>query len=169
MGLMVLEEHLPIQGGSSYAMCSIHPGYPSEDEVLQSAVDFTRAQGMVPLKYDQASESWVDDIAMSLGYVNASPKLQKPVDKFKYRYLVSSPTGRETRREGGKEGERERKRKGKEEGERARTEGAAVKRGTAHRRQNFLRGLRPSTPPDSRRGGASQHKPPKLRRRNRQR
>lgn len=72
-------------------MCSIHPGYPSEDDVLQSAVDFTRAQGMVPLKYDEASESWVDDIAMSLGYVNASPKLQKPVDKFKYRYLVSSP------------------------------------------------------------------------------
>ena len=39
---------------------------------------------------------------------------------------------------GGKEGERERKRKGKEEGERARTEGAAAKRGTAHRRQIFL-------------------------------
>ena len=33
---------------------------------------------------------------------------------------------------GGKEGERERKRKGKEEGERARADGAAAKRGTAH-------------------------------------
>jgi len=91
MAIMVLEEHL--RPGSSYVMCSISPRidvHRTESDVIAAAIAFTRSVDMIPVKRG-ADGGWEENISESLGYVNVAPKLHKPVDKFKFRYLVSSP------------------------------------------------------------------------------